>query len=68
MFNQFDRVSAFVKTTTVFYENDKRMTIRQMVGQLSYALTGNLTCNDVLNKYLKGAIFNYNFANLFLAI
>lgn len=64
--HQFDRVSAFVENYYRYlYENDKRMTIRQMVGQISYALTGNLTCNDVRTRHLREPFFNYNFANLF---
>jgi len=63
---QFDRVSFFVDNYYRYlYENDKRMTIRQMVGQLSYAITGNLSCSDVNRKLLKEPFFNYNFANLF---
>lgn len=66
VFKQINRVSAFVENYYRFlYENDKRMTIRQMVGQLSYALTGNLTCGYINNKHLKYPFFNYNFANLF---
>ena len=41
------------------------MTIRQMVGQISYALTGNLSCNDIESRQLKEPFFVYNFANLF---
>ena len=63
---QFDRVAAFIENYYRYlYENDKRMTIRQMVGQISYALTGNLTCNDVMAHHLREPFFNYNFANLF---
>lgn len=63
--NQFDRVAAFIENYYRYlYENDKRMTIRQMVGQISYALTGNLTCSDISSS-LKEPYFNYNFANLF---
>ena len=64
--NQFDRVSAFIENYYRYlYENDKRMTIRQMVGQISYALTGNLTCTEVMTRHLREPFFNYNFANLF---
>ena len=64
--NQFDRVAAFIENYYRYlYENDKRMTIRQMVGQISYALTGNLTCNDIMTRHLREPFFNYNFANLF---
>lgn len=63
---QFDRVAQFVENYYRFlYENDKRMTIRQMVGQISYALTGNLTCNYIASHHLKEPFFIYNFANLF---
>lgn len=63
---QLARVSHFVESLYRFlYENDKRMTIRQMVGQLSFALTGNLTCDYIENHYIKEPFFNYNFANLF---
>lgn len=63
---QFDRVSLFVESYYRYlYENDRRMTIRQMVGQLGYALTGNLSCAEIETKYLKEPFFNYNFANLF---
>lgn len=64
--NQFDRVAAFIENYYRYlYENDKRMTIRQMVGQISYALTGNLTCTEVMTRHLREPFFNYNFANLF---
>lgn len=63
---QFDRVAQFVEDYYRFlYENDKRMTIRQMVGQISYALTGNLTCDYIATRHLKEPFFIYNFANLF---
>lgn len=63
---QLGRVTRFVESYYRFlYENDKRMTIRQMVGQISYAITGNLTCTFINNHYLKEPLFNYNFANLF---
>lgn len=63
---QFDRVAAFVENYYRYlYENDKRMTIRQMVGQISYALTGNLTCQYISSHHLREPFFNYNFANLF---
>lgn len=63
---QFDRVSVFIENYYRYlYEHDKRMTIRQMVGQISYALTGNMTCSDIRAKNLKEPFFNYHFANLF---
>lgn len=64
--SQFERVSAFVENFYRYlYENDKRMTIRQMVGQISYALTGNLTCGYIANHHLREPLFVYHFANLF---
>lgn len=63
---QVERVGAFIDNYYRFlYENDKRMTIRQMVGQISYGITGNLTCEKVCNKMLKEPFFTYSFANLF---
>ena len=62
----FDRIAFFVEHYYRYlYENDKRMTIRQMVGQLSYALTGNLTCQDIAKRRFREPFFNFNFANLF---
>lgn len=62
----FDRVACFIDNFYRYlYENDKRMTIRQMIGQISYAITGNLTCSYIFKKHLKEPFFNYNFANLF---
>lgn len=48
------------------FENDKRMTIRQILSQISFAITGNLSCEDI-NKWkpTKHGKFIYNFANLF---
>lgn len=64
--NQFERVAAFVESYYRYlYENDRRMTIRQMVGHLSFAITGNLTCEEVGKKFFKEPFFNFNFANLF---
>ena len=63
---QKDRISRFIGSYYRYlYENDKRMTIRQMVGQIGYGITGNLTCDYVANHFLKEPFFNYNFANLF---
>ncbi|WP_343274460.1 hypothetical protein [Ligaoa zhengdingensis] len=60
------RVLAFLENYYRYlYENDKRMTIRQMVGQISYALTGNLTCDAIQGHYYRAPFFDYNFANLF---
>lgn len=48
------------------YENDKRITIRQMLSQISFAITGNIKCNDIKTWDRKTFTkFQYNFANLF---
>lgn len=62
-----ERVIDFVET---FYrwlqENDKRITIRQMIAQISFAFTGNIKCESI-SKFDSRLYnnFNYNFANLF---
>ena len=61
-----DRVISAVEAFYRYlYENDKRMTIRQILSQLSFALTGNLTCNDINASYKDSAKFHYLFSNLF---
>lgn len=66
LFSQYDRVGDFIDNYYRYlYENDKRMTIRQMVGQISYGITGNLTCKKVESSMLKAPLFTFNFANLF---
>lgn len=62
-----DRVISFIE---MYYrwlqENDKRITIRQMLSQISFAFTGNISCEDITKYYNnKYARFNFNFANLF---
>lgn len=65
--NNKDRVIRFIE---MYYrwlqENDKRITIRQMLAQISFAFTGNINCSDI-NKYYSNRYtkFNLNFANLF---
>lgn len=62
----FGRVSAFVTAFYRYlYENDKRMTIRQMLSQISFAITGNQTCSDIKPTSKETAKFNYMFPNLF---
>lgn len=65
--NNSNRVIRFIE---MYYrwllENDKRVTIRQMLSQISFAFTGNIDCSEIStyykSKYIK---FNLNFANLF---
>lgn len=61
------RVISFIETYYRWLqENGKRITIRQMLSQISFAFTGNIDCSD-LSKYYNNqyAKFNLNFANLF---
>lgn len=61
-----DRVTSAVEAFYRYlYENDKRMTIRQILSQLSFALTGNLTCNEIKASYKDSVKFRYLFSNLF---
>lgn len=60
------QVSYFIENFYRFlFECDKRMTIRQMLGQISFALTGNLTCEQIHENTFINGTFHYNFANLF---
>ncbi len=60
-----DRVAYFAEA---FYrhlqEHDNRLTVRQIVAHLSFAMTGNLTCAAAA-KLKAAAQFDYHFANLF---
>lgn len=61
-----DRVTSAVEAFYRYlYENDKQMTIRQILSQLSFALTGNLTCKDINVIYKDSGKFKYLFSNLF---
>jgi hypothetical protein len=61
-----DRVASAVEAFYRYlYENDKRMTIRQILSQLSFALTGNLTCSEIKTSYKDSVKFKYLFSNLF---
>ena len=64
--DNFERVATFVESYYRYlYENDKRVTIRQILSQLSFAFTGNMSCNEICEKRLKNVKFTHNFANLF---
>ncbi|MCD7741720.1 MAG: hypothetical protein LUI06_05910 [Ruminococcus sp.] len=61
-----DRVTSAIEAFYRYlYENDKRMTIRQILSQLSFALTGNLTCDEIKASYRDSVKFSYLFSNLF---
>ncbi|MBS6022524.1 MAG: hypothetical protein KIB00_00425 [Paeniclostridium sordellii] len=64
--DNFDRVANFVESYYRYlYENDKRVTIRQILSQLSFAFTGNMSCEEIRQKKSKTIRFTHNFANLF---
>lgn len=64
--NHFARVSDFITSYYRYlYENDKRMTIRQMLSQISFSITGNRTCKEVSVTDKETAKFDYLFPNLF---
>ena len=59
------RVEEFITAYYRFlYENDKRMTIRQMLSQLSFAFTGNLTCKNI-RRNMRMPQFKHLFSNQF---
>ena len=62
-----ERVIEFIEDYYVFLkEYDKRLTIRQIISQISFAITGNLKCSEIRKKSTdKFYLFRYNFANLF---
>ncbi|MDK2584452.1 hypothetical protein QOZ83_01150 [Romboutsia sedimentorum] len=65
--NNKERIINIVeKIYTWFKENESRLTIRQMLSHLSFALTGNLSCEEINNDiiYKKDALFDYAFPNL----
>ncbi|PGL72617.1 hypothetical protein [Bacillus sp. AFS055030] len=73
MYNNFVSVKENEMNVTSFitnyyrwlFENDRRLTIRQILAHISYAFTGNLNCKDVSSDTKSKQVFDYNFANLF---
>lgn len=60
-----DNISTFLTQFYRFlYENDKRMTIRQMLSQISYSITGNEDCSMIKGRSAD-LIYKYLFPNLF---
>jgi hypothetical protein len=51
------------------FENDRRLTVRQILSHLSYSITGNLDCSDVAENQseFQNVVhkFNYHSSNLF---
>ncbi len=64
-----DNIEEVKKTIQAFYrwlyENDKRLTIRQILAHITFAITGNLDCSKVTRINEKSLLFNYHFSNLF---
>jgi hypothetical protein len=63
--SNLSRVSRFVETYLDWlHENDSRLTLRQILAQISYALTSDLSCAQVdrLARTTQ-TLFNYHFAN-----
>lgn len=60
-----DNISTFLtQFYRYLYENDKRMTIRQMLSQISYSITGNEDCSMIKGRSAD-LIYKYLFPNLF---
>lgn len=60
-----NNISTFVtQFYRYLYENDKRMTIRQMLSQISFSITGNQECSDIKGNSTD-LIYKYLFPNLF---
>lgn len=61
-----ERVSSFINAFyRNLYENDKRMTIRQMLSQISFSITGNRHCRNIKFNSKDTTKFKYLFSNLF---
>ncbi|WP_347059030.1 hypothetical protein [Intestinibacter bartlettii] len=63
-----DRISDIIKKIYLWLkENESRLTVRQIISHLSFAITGNLSCQEIINTtiYKNDVLFDYSFANLF---
>lgn len=62
----FERVMLFVEGFYRYlYAYDHRLTIRQIISHITYALTAGLTCEMVKRKKWAEPLFNFHFANRF---
>jgi len=63
----FQRTRDFVETCLLWLqEHDSRLTLRQIIAHLAYAVTSNLSCERVHNlPDSKWTLFKYHFANAF---
>lgn len=62
------RVVDFIERLYIWFnENESRLTIRQMLSHITYAITGNLNCDSISKQIInqKNSLFKYSFANLF---
>lgn len=63
-----DRISDIIQKIYLWLkENESRLTVRQIISHLSFAITGNLSCQEIINTtiYKNDVLFDYSFANLF---
>ena len=66
--NNEQRIVQFVERLYFWLSyNEQRMTIRQILSHLSYAITGNLECSEISKKLVEDddGLFKYHFSNLF---
>lgn len=66
--NNKKRIVGFIERLYFWLsDRNQRLTIRQMLSHLSYAITGNLDCKTIKKKISinEDGLFQYNFANLF---
>ncbi|WP_294362365.1 hypothetical protein [uncultured Clostridium sp.] len=66
--NNKERTVSFIERLYFWLsDRNQRLTIRQMLSHLSYAITGNLDCKTINKKIAQNedGLFQYNFANLF---
>lgn len=62
----FNNVEQFITSYYRWlYETDKRLTIRQILSQLSYSITGNLTCESIESNANESILYFFHFSNLF---
>ena len=62
----YGRISSFITAFySYLYENDMRMTIRQMLSQISFSITGNHSCAEISDNSKDVVKFRNLFSNLF---
>ena len=64
--DNYGRVVSFINAFYRYlYDNDMRMTIRQMLSQIGFSITGNESCSDIKAHDKDRLKFDYLFSNLF---